>query len=68
MNINFDMNAFNNDEIFQIIQICQSHYQCINCPVLEHCGLNINNQFGQPIKLSCSTAIIRNMQNGNSKM
>ena len=62
---NMDMGGFQVDETPKIIQICQNYHSCDECPVLKHGQLIMESNIGQ-LKLSCSTAIIRNLKNGRS--
>jgi hypothetical protein len=47
----------------KLAEMCKQHYQCENCPVLEKGAIVIDNT-----PVSCSTAIIRNIQKNNGKV
>lgn len=47
----------------KLAEICKQYYQCEKCPVLEKGAIVIDN-----IPVSCSTAIIRNIQKNNGKV
>ena len=68
MNFRFGFNGFNmgdgeNDTI-KLAEMCKQYVQCEGCPVLEQGAIRFE---GSNSQVSCSTAIIRNIQkqNGN---
>ena len=62
--MNFTFNMGGMDYTSVVIEICKKHKSCDDCPVMQNGNIKINDDFGNPIQLSCSTAIIRNLQNG----
>ena len=47
----------------KLAEKCKQYYQCENCPVLKDGAIIIDNT-----PVSCSTAIIRNIQRNNGKV
>ena len=66
--MNFTFNMGNMDYTHVIIEHCKKQSSCDDCIVMKNGMMQVATELGQYVRLSCSTAIIRNMQNGNSKM
>ena len=64
MRFTFNMGQ-NDSQMNQIIVDCKKYFQCENCPIMKDGGIR-NPITG--MMYSCSTAIIKNIQNKNGKM
>jgi hypothetical protein len=60
----FTFNMGDGETVTQkLAEKCKQYYQCENCPVLKDGAIIIDNT-----PVSCSTAIIRNIQRNNGKV
>ena len=64
MIFNFNMGN-GEDDTLKLAQMCKNYYQCENCPVLEKGAIKFTDSNNL---VSCSTAIIRNIQKNHGKM
>lgn len=61
--MNFSFNIGNMDYTPTIIEYCKKQNNCDECSIMKNGMMQIQTEIGQ-VRLSCSTAMIRNMQNG----